>query len=126
MAAFQVTTEAEQQWRKLKGASRLAQVVQGVCFKDGLQKKSLKESPPDLPYTTFAINSDEAAFWNDFCNEHRILEHIVPLFALSNGISIRNTSRNNPPILTRSPDIETRNHRDRDEESTSGSDFEML
>jgi putative transposase len=35
---FKLTKSAEQKWRKLKGASRLAQVVQGVKFKDGLQE----------------------------------------------------------------------------------------
>ena len=34
---FKLTKSAEQKWRKLKGAARLAQVVQGVQFKDGLQ-----------------------------------------------------------------------------------------
>jgi putative transposase len=35
---FKLTKSAEQKWRKLKGAARLAQVVQGVKFKDGLQE----------------------------------------------------------------------------------------
>lgn len=35
---FKLTKSAEQRWRKLKGAERLAQVVQGVKFKDGLQE----------------------------------------------------------------------------------------
>jgi putative transposase len=35
---FKLTKSAEQRWRKLKGAARLAQVVQGVKFKDGLQE----------------------------------------------------------------------------------------
>lgn len=36
---FKLTKSAEQRWRKLKGASRLAQVVQGVRFIDGLQEE---------------------------------------------------------------------------------------
>ena len=36
---FKLTKCAEQKWRKLKGRARLAQVVQGVCFKDGLQEE---------------------------------------------------------------------------------------
>ena len=35
---FKLTKSAEQRWRKLKGATRLAQVVKGVHFKDGLQQ----------------------------------------------------------------------------------------
>jgi hypothetical protein len=35
---FKLTKTAEQKWRKLKGHARLAQVVQGVRFKDGLQE----------------------------------------------------------------------------------------
>jgi putative transposase len=36
---FKLTKSAEQRWRKLKGAARLAQLVQGVKFKDGLQEE---------------------------------------------------------------------------------------
>jgi transposase-like protein len=36
---FKLTKCAEQKWRKLKGHTRLAQVVQGVRFKDGLQEE---------------------------------------------------------------------------------------
>ena len=36
---FKLTKSAEQKWRKLKGHTRLAQVVQGVRFKDGLQEE---------------------------------------------------------------------------------------
>ena len=36
---FKLTKCAEQKWRKLKGHARLAQVVQGVRFKDGLQEE---------------------------------------------------------------------------------------
>ena len=36
---FKLTKSAEQKWRKLKGHDRLAQVVQGVRFKDGLQEE---------------------------------------------------------------------------------------
>jgi transposase-like protein len=36
---FKLTKTAEQGWRKLKGHARLAQVVQGVCFRDGLQEE---------------------------------------------------------------------------------------
>ena len=36
---FKLTKSAEQKWRKLKGHARLAQVVQGVRFKDGLQEE---------------------------------------------------------------------------------------
>jgi hypothetical protein len=35
---FKLTKSAEQRWRKLKGAARLAQVIKGVHFKDGLQQ----------------------------------------------------------------------------------------
>ena len=35
---FKLTKCAEQNWRKLKGHARLAQVVQGIRFKDGLQE----------------------------------------------------------------------------------------
>ena len=37
---FKLAKSAEQRWRKLKGAVRLAQVVQGVRFKDGLQEEA--------------------------------------------------------------------------------------
>jgi len=37
---FKLTKSAEQRWRKLKGARRLAQVTDGVHFKDGLQKEA--------------------------------------------------------------------------------------
>jgi putative transposase len=37
---FKLTKSAEQGWRKLKGATLLAQVVQGVHFKDGLQEQA--------------------------------------------------------------------------------------
>lgn len=37
---FKLTKSAEQRWRKLKGAARLAQVIQGVRFKDGLQEEA--------------------------------------------------------------------------------------
>jgi len=37
---FKLTKCAEQKWRKLKGQARLAQVVQGVRFKDGLQEET--------------------------------------------------------------------------------------
>lgn len=36
---FKLTKSAEQKWRKLKGHARLAQVVHGVRFKDGLQEE---------------------------------------------------------------------------------------
>src|SRR5207237_6936609 len=36
---FKLTKSAEQRWRKLKGAARLAQVIDGVHFKDGLQEE---------------------------------------------------------------------------------------
>ncbi len=36
---FKLTKSAEQRWRKLKGAARLAQVIKGVRFKDGLQEE---------------------------------------------------------------------------------------
>ena len=36
---FKLTKSAEQKWRKLKGHTRLVQVVQGVRFKDGLQEE---------------------------------------------------------------------------------------
>jgi putative transposase len=45
---FKLTKSAEQRWRKLKGAARLAQVVQGVKFKTDCNKRTLRESPPDL------------------------------------------------------------------------------
>jgi transposase-like protein len=35
---FKLTKTAEQKWRKLKGHARLAQVIEGVRFKDGLQE----------------------------------------------------------------------------------------
>jgi len=37
---FKLTKSAEQRWRKLKGATRLAQVIDGVRFKDGLQEQA--------------------------------------------------------------------------------------
>jgi len=37
---FKLTESAEQRWRKLKGAARLAQVIDGVRFKDGLQEEA--------------------------------------------------------------------------------------
>jgi transposase-like protein len=37
---FKLTKSAEQRWRKLKGAARLAQVIDGVHFKDGLQEEA--------------------------------------------------------------------------------------
>jgi putative transposase len=37
---FKLTKSAEQRWRKLKGAVRLAQVIEGVRFKDGLQEEA--------------------------------------------------------------------------------------
>jgi len=37
---FKLTKSAEQRWRKLKGAARLAQVIDGVSFKDGLQEEA--------------------------------------------------------------------------------------
>jgi len=37
---FKLTKSAEQRWRKLKGATRLAQVIDGVRFKDGLQEEA--------------------------------------------------------------------------------------
>jgi putative transposase len=37
---FKLTKSAEQRWRKLKGAARLAQVIDGVRFKDGLQQEA--------------------------------------------------------------------------------------
>jgi putative transposase len=37
---FKLAKSAEQRWRKLKGAARLAQVIDGVQFKDGLQQEA--------------------------------------------------------------------------------------
>lgn len=37
---FKLTKSAEQRWRKLKGSARLAQVIKGVRFKDGLQEEA--------------------------------------------------------------------------------------
>jgi putative transposase len=37
---FKLVKSAEQRWRKLKGAARLAQVLEGVRFKDGLQEEA--------------------------------------------------------------------------------------
>jgi transposase-like protein len=37
---FKLTKSAEQRWRKLKGAARLVQVIDGVRFKDGLQEEA--------------------------------------------------------------------------------------
>lgn len=37
---FKLTKSAEQRWRKLKGAARLGQVIDGVRFKDGLQEET--------------------------------------------------------------------------------------
>ncbi len=37
---FKLGKSAEQRWRKLKGAARLAQVIDGVRFKDGLQEEA--------------------------------------------------------------------------------------
>jgi putative transposase len=36
---FKLMKSAEQRWRKLKGAARLAQVIDGVRFKDGVQEE---------------------------------------------------------------------------------------
>ncbi len=37
---FKLTKSAEQRWRKLKGAARLGQLIEGVRFKDGLQQEA--------------------------------------------------------------------------------------
>lgn len=37
---FKLTKSAEQRWRRLKGAPRLAQVIQGLRFKDGLPREA--------------------------------------------------------------------------------------
>jgi transposase-like protein len=37
---FKLTKSAEQNWRTLKGHARLAQVIAGVKFKDGLQEEA--------------------------------------------------------------------------------------
>jgi len=37
---FKLTKSAEQRWRRLKGRARLAQVIEGVSFKDGLQEEA--------------------------------------------------------------------------------------
>jgi putative transposase len=37
---FKLTKTAEQNWRKLKGHGRLAQVIEGLRFKDGLQEEA--------------------------------------------------------------------------------------
>ena len=37
---FKLLKPAEQKWRTLKGQARLAQVVQGEKFKDGLQEEA--------------------------------------------------------------------------------------
>ncbi len=37
---FKLVKSAEQRWRKLKGAARLTQVIDGVRFKDGLQEEA--------------------------------------------------------------------------------------
>jgi putative transposase len=37
---FKLTKSAEQRWRKLKGAARMVQVIDGVRFKDGLQEEA--------------------------------------------------------------------------------------
>ena len=37
---FKLTKSAEQRWRRLKGRARLAQVIEGVRFKDGLQEEA--------------------------------------------------------------------------------------
>ena len=37
---FKLTKSAEQRWQRLKGAARLAQVIDGVRFKDGLQEEA--------------------------------------------------------------------------------------
>jgi putative transposase len=37
---FKLTKSAEQRWRKLKGAARLVQMIDGVRFKDGLQEEA--------------------------------------------------------------------------------------
>jgi putative transposase len=37
---FKLVKSAEQRWRKLKGAARLAPVLEGVRFKDGLQEEA--------------------------------------------------------------------------------------
>ncbi len=39
---FKLLKTAEQKWRALKGHARLAQVVKGVRFKDGLQEEAHK------------------------------------------------------------------------------------
>ena len=35
---FMLVKSAERGWRKLKGAERLAEVISGVQFKDGMRK----------------------------------------------------------------------------------------
>lgn len=37
---FKLTKSAEQRWRKLKGAARLGQLIDGVRFKNGLQQEA--------------------------------------------------------------------------------------
>jgi len=47
---FKLTKRAEQRWRKLKSAARLAQVIDGVRFKTDY-KRRLRESPPEIFHT---------------------------------------------------------------------------
>jgi transposase-like protein len=55
---FKLAKSAEQRWRKLKGAARLAQVIDGVRFKDGTTTGgSENRRLMILPYTTFDKNS---------------------------------------------------------------------
>jgi putative transposase len=39
---FMLAKSAERRWLKLKGASHLAEVIQGVSFKDGVQEDQEK------------------------------------------------------------------------------------
>ncbi len=38
---FQLCLIAEKRWRRLDGAKRLAQVVEGIVFKDGAEQKEI-------------------------------------------------------------------------------------
>ena len=57
---FKLTMSAEQRWLKLRGAERIAEVIQGVKFTNGVREQSQKNGPRpaprrliNQPYTTF-------------------------------------------------------------------------
>lgn len=58
--AFKLMEEAEKTWRKIRCADRIAALLDGVPFKDGYRRRTIrqhnKNSPPDLPMIRTAIH----------------------------------------------------------------------